>query len=1077
MKRTFLFAALGCVLCFAATSPLRAESGKLGENITWEYNDGTLTLSGTGEMEYGTPWSAHKDDIKTIVINTGITDIAWDAFYALPVVSVSLPDGLKTIGNGAFKNCVNLKSIVIPNSVEAIDSDIESGTFSGCTALESVTLPSNLKSIQEGTFRFCTSLKELVIPGTVKAIGMSACWCSNLAKVTCLAATPPELFEPMDPGEDSFCKVPGALLLVPDGTVDAYKASLWAAYFAEIKVIGMDKPDETKEIDGVTYDRYGDKWQLIKAGDKAAETLDIPGKIDGKPVTDIKALAFSGNKSVRKVTVPASITILAPNAFKEAEGLETVILPEGMTGIGYNAFFNCTALKNVTLPEGLTAIGNYAFYGCSSLTEITFPSTLERIYDYAFTGCTALKTVTCLATTPPSFYSELMEPEFFEVVKDAVLYVPAGCMDIYSDVMKSSWPDYFSDIREIAGSKEHVYQGVTYISSSDHWTVAKISDEAPSTLELLTEIEDLPVTVIGNKAMQFNESVKNLTIPSSVTAIGTDAFDGSVLTYLTWNVKRISTSGLFKNCDKLYSVVIGQDVEEIPDYFCSGSTSLGNLTTTFATSLKKIGTQAFRATGLTDLDLGYCDGVEIDQYAFEQCEDLQTVFLEGKNGKKGVTKVGAYAFNRCDALWMLTLADNTESIGNYAFSQTVLESVILNGVKKIGKHGFSHIYGGLSVTIKGRVPDIEDDTFTSTPVKGVRLDCSIESSYKSNDKWTSVFASPEVKLLADELTDDMIAVLPDYAKEGGCGYIVKHHPDCEDTQWVLEANAPEGYTFLGWEGEACNSKTITLPASVVKAGAVNVAVARFEKDDSFAVAVKTASSLGDIGGVDAYSCDGLTERPDARFNKDEQALFRATDAKGWAEFKEWKHNLIGEALAVFISGNEISFTVSTGGTVTPTEIMAVYAYKDIDVTVSPAKEGEGEVKSSPATAKLGGKTTLTATPADGHKFVGWKDRAGNVISDEPETEITLTHHNLRALYKDGETYEEIYNAGDIRPFGDFATDYTFVAEYTAVFESQTSTGIDAAEKDDTPARKLLRNGILLIERNGKTYTVQGAELK
>jgi hypothetical protein len=1072
MKKLLLFAAV-CCACMAVTSTVRAESGKLGDNITWEYNDGTLTLSGTGEMEYGTPWSAYKDDIKTIVINSGITNIGWYAFYGLPVVSVSLPDGLKTIGNGAFKNCVNLKSIVIPNSVEAIDSDIEDGTFSGCTALESVTLPSNLKSIQGGTFQFCTSLKELVIPASVTYIGWSACWCSNLAKVTCLAATPPELFEPMDPGEDSFSKVPGALLLVPDGTVDAYKASLWAAYFAEIKVIGMDKPDETKEIDGVTYDRYGDKWQLIKAGDKAAETLDIPEKIDGKPVTDIKALAFSGNKSVRKVTVPASITILAPNAFKDAEGLETVILPEDMTGIGYNAFYNCTALKNVTLPEGLTAIGNYAFYGCKALTGITFPSTLERIYDYAFTGCTALKTVTCLATTPPSFYSELMEPEFFEVVKDAVLYVPTGCMDIYSDWMKSSWPDYFSDIREIAGSKEHVYQGVTYISSSDHWTVAKISDDAPSTLELLTEIGNLPVTVIGNKAMQFNESVKNLTVPSSITAIGTDAFDGSVLTYLTWNVKKISTSGLFKNCDKLYSVVIGPDVEEIPDYFCSGSSSLGNLTTTFATSLKKIGFSAFHATGLTDLDLGYCDGVEIDQYAFEQCEDLQTVFLEGKNGKKGVTKVGAYAFNRCDALWMLTLADNTESIGNYAFSQTVLESVILNGVKSIGKHGFSHIYGGLSVTIKGRVPEIDDETFQETPVKNVRLDCSIESSYKSNDKWTSVFASPEVKLLADELTDDMIAVLPDYAKDGGCGYIVKHHPDCEDTQWVLEANAPEGYTFLGWEDEPCNSKTITLPASVVKAGAVNVAVARFEKDDSFAVTVKTASSLGDIGGVTAYSCNGLTERPDARFNKDEQALFRATDAKGWAEFKEWKHNLIGEALAVFISGNEISFTVSTGGTVTPTEITAVYAYKeDVDVNISLDKTEGGEVQASVSSCKLGGILTLTAEAAAGYQFKQWEDLDGNVVSTDALAEIQLSHHGLRAVYTDNNDYN-IYDAGSLRPFSDFATDYTFRQRYKAVFVKDTSTGTDNAGTE-TSARKTLHNGQLLIRMpDGREYDAQG----
>ena len=1089
-KKKLLSLFLALVASMMVSVSVWAETGKLGPNIIWEYKDGTLTLSGTGDMpeyyeldEYYLPkypWKSQINNIKTIVVNSGITGLTEDAFrehnnlttVSLPeglttigqsafiwcealktinipstvtsigawafngckaltgpltipagvtniesytfencsaLTTITLSDGLKTINEAAFKNCTALKEIVIPNSVEAIYSNQEDPTFGYCTALGSVTLSDKLEAIQAATLYRCNALKELIIPAGIKSIGSVAISSSKLEKVTCLATTPPELYDAEEASEASFYKVPGAVLLVPEGKVDDYKASMWNNYFAEIKEVGKDSPGDKKEIDGVTYEWTDTKWTLVQVSDKAPETLVIPEKIDGKPVGGIKAFAFEDNTTVKSVTVPVSITTLPDYSFKGAKKLESVTLPEGLTSIRYNAFGDCKAL-----------------------TTITLPSTLERIYEDAFVGCDALCSVTCLANTPPSFYSEVEFAIFFEEGVCRTLYVPEKSVEAYKN---SFWPDEFNHIRPI-GYKMPSTQGVTYVLASDHWEVTQISDEAPSTLELLEEIDCRPVTVIAKEAMKDNKSVKNLTIPSSITDIDITAFDNSAMTYLTWNVKKITlkdSKSPFANCAKLYSVVIGPDVEEIPDYFCYQCANLGNLATSFATNLKKVGRYAFSQTGLTDVDFGYCDNVEIGNYAFEKCESLTTVYLEGKYAKSGAIIVGNYAFNMCKELWMLTLADLTLEIGNYAFSQTQIESVIFNNVTTIGKHGFSHIYNGLSIVIKGRVPDIEDDTFRETPIKGVRLDCSIQSSYTSNDNWTTAFASPDVKLLAEELTDDMITILPAETKEAGCGYIIAHKPACEEPYWKLEVLIPEGYTFLGWEGEPCNSQTIMLPASTIKAGRT-AATARFEKNDNFAVTVKTASNLGDIGGVNVYSCDGLVERPEGRFDADELAFFLAIGAKGWAEFKAWKHNGKEDDPNVITSGNELSFTVTTGENPTPTEITAVYAYKDIDVTVNLSKNGEGEVKASASPAKLGSKVTLTATPVDGQKFVSWKDRAGNVISTEKEVEITLSHTILRALYKDGETYQDLYKTGDLRPFSDFATDYTFVADYTAVFE-------------------------------------------
>ena len=89
------------------------ESGLCGENLTWTYKEstGTLTISGTGKM-YGytaglSPWNDFKENIKSLVIEDGVTSIGDHAFYGCSgITSIIIPDNVTAIGRAAFWHCI-----------------------------------------------------------------------------------------------------------------------------------------------------------------------------------------------------------------------------------------------------------------------------------------------------------------------------------------------------------------------------------------------------------------------------------------------------------------------------------------------------------------------------------------------------------------------------------------------------------------------------------------------------------------------------------------------------------------------------------------------------------------------------------------------------------------------------------------------------------------------------------------------------------------------------------------------------------------------------------------------------------
>ncbi len=111
------------------------------------------------------------ENIKTVIIENGITKIGYSAFYrCIGLQNITLPDSLTIIDRSAFASCRSLVNIELPNGI----TEIGQSAFASCSSLVNVTLPNGIAEIAGWTFYNCSSLVTVTIPSTVCSIGYGA---------------------------------------------------------------------------------------------------------------------------------------------------------------------------------------------------------------------------------------------------------------------------------------------------------------------------------------------------------------------------------------------------------------------------------------------------------------------------------------------------------------------------------------------------------------------------------------------------------------------------------------------------------------------------------------------------------------------------------------------------------------------------------------------------------------------------------------------------------------------------------------------------------------------------------------
>lgn len=352
------------------------DSGSCGESATWVLtgvdDNLTLTISGSGKMnDYwssGTtmnPWISKNYEIKTIIVEDGITSIGDYAFYELhSVTSISIPDGVVEIGERAFEECDKLSNIIIPESV----MNIGEGAFCDCDSLTEVVLPKNITIIKMETFCSCSSLKHIAIPNGVKSIEEGAFkYCENLTSVT----IPDGVTKIGVLAFDSCTSI--TEINLPESITEIGHS----AFSSCTSLISISLPNNLTHIEESTFNHCS-----------SLKSIAIP-----ESITEIDSYAFSFCSSLMSITIPGGVKEIKSDTFEYCEKLKNAVISEGVISISDSAFQNCESLEEISLPNSLKSIGGNVFSGCSSLKSVTIPGSVKEIDDVVFYYCTNLTSV------------------------------------------------------------------------------------------------------------------------------------------------------------------------------------------------------------------------------------------------------------------------------------------------------------------------------------------------------------------------------------------------------------------------------------------------------------------------------------------------------------------------------------------------------------------------------------------------------------------------------------------------------------------------------------------------------------
>lgn len=610
------------------------DGGQCGDNATWYFADGTLTIKGSGAIydyeyiqedfrAYSTaPWCAW-DEVKHVVVEEGITHIGAYAFSILVgAESVSLPNSLKSIGDDAFFS-IGVSSLVIPDNV----TEIGYYAFNACENLETITLPAGLREIGP-CFIESPNLQTITFKGTMDqwiACGGGQSTFPTTTSVVCQGGG--TLYRSGTCGDNLTWDLDNNGNLIILGTGDMYDLAYddesgsytlpWVEYRSMIRSIEIGS--------GVT--RIG-AWAFE---DTNITSLTIPGS-----VTAIGDYGVNGNRYLAELTLQPGLKSIGESAFSWSKRLTTLTIPNGVTTIGEEAFAHCwtplpksdsfTGLTTVTIPGSVTSIGKNAFTDNQQLTTVNFDGTQEQ-WNAAGgknAGVPSSATFHCVKVAASGKCGTGVK---WSLASNGVLTITGtgkGIMKDYAEGSTKPWESK-GDVKQII-----ICEGVTHIG--DHAFA-----NSPATRVSLPE----SLTSIGTRAFA-GAAITAMTIPGSVTTIGVEVFWGcSDLTSLTIRDGVTAIESAFGKCTGLTELVLPDSVTTIGTqafYRCTGLR-----TVTLSKNLTSIGYMAFSGcTGLTELV--FPDSLkEIDQEAFRYCSGLNSISLG-----TGLTTIGRMAFDGCD---------------------------------------------------------------------------------------------------------------------------------------------------------------------------------------------------------------------------------------------------------------------------------------------------------------------------------------------------------------------------------------------------------------------------------------------
>ena len=460
----------------------------------------------------------------------------------------------------------------------------------------------------------------------------------------------------------------------------------------------------------------------FKVGDAVQKDITIPGEVAAiknfvfyncqsltsviiaEGVKTIGEYAFSGCTSLTSVSIPSTVTTIRKDAFNISSGklvkaifkdinslcsINFSIRNSNPLSLAHHLYFSdsSTEVTKVTLPaiETIETIKPYTFAGASSITEVTVDEKVKKFDTDAFYGCSKISTVNYASVEQlmtMSYGDGISNPLYYggtPVASNMALGTLAFTKDISNNAFTNAkWLTEITIGPEVKTVGDNAFKGCSNLS--------KVNFTGTPTLQ-----------TIGQEAFRDCAALKAITLPASLTKIGTLAFRSTSLTSITIPAACTDLgASIFEWCTQLATVYFDTStaLTTMPKYIFNNCSNLTSIT--LPSALTAIDEGAFRNCSKLANPPLTGSLITIGSNAFEGCTGFTNLMLSDAGS---LMEIGTSAFSKCSKITMVSLPATIDKIFNYAFSNCTSLSDVYILRETVPSVIFAESFGGLQGSI------------------------------------------------------------------------------------------------------------------------------------------------------------------------------------------------------------------------------------------------------------------------------------------------------------------------------------------------------------------------------------------
>lgn len=522
----------------------------------------------------------------------------------------------------------------------------------------SLVLPEGLREIPDGCFRQCAKIQKVTLPSTCASVGVQSFMaCEGLTEFKVNAG-------------NSHLKAESGVLLSNDGTtLVCYPSGRGGDYtipssvttvkpyaFSQATKIGIltipaSVVNMSFEDDGSSIMTTADHIKVDAGNTKFCDIDGVLCSKDKKTLLSYPARRTPGLTG-KDYTIPEGITTIAPRAFYVGS-VRSVNLNDVKT-IGNSAFQFSFSLTSVNIGEKVEEIAEAAFTGCGKLTTITVDPNNQnfKAEDNVLFSKDGKHLMLCVSTKTGDY-----------VVPESVTDIDGHAFYQTDKIGKVT---ISKNVKTIGGDA-FGYSGVTGITFAEPSQLETIGQSAFAHTTRLTNV-NIPASVTGirGNAFAYSERLQSVTVKanSQLGNMGNNSFSNcpELTSFQFEGSTMLGTipSGIFSNDPKLTSFQVPASVTEIRENAFQNTPSMETVTFATPASITTIGKYAFAQSGIKGIELPNTV-TKIETQAFDNCKGLEKVYIP-----ENVTSIGLGVFNLCDELLHIDVNDNNTQYASLA---------------------------------------------------------------------------------------------------------------------------------------------------------------------------------------------------------------------------------------------------------------------------------------------------------------------------------------------------------------------------------------------------------------------------